>query len=67
VTRSHTILLVEDNPDDVELTLRAFEKSDLARHIVVVRDGADALEISSSPAVMRGVPSRRRPRSSSST
>ena len=42
--RSRTILLVEDNPDDVELTLRAFEKSPITTHIVVVRDGAEALD-----------------------
>ena len=37
------ILLVEDNPHDVELTLRAFEKSKLANRIHVVRDGEEAL------------------------
>lgn len=38
------ILLVEDNPNDVELTLHAFKKYNLANHIHVVRDGAEALE-----------------------
>ena len=38
------ILLVEDNPDDVELTLRAFKKSKVANEIVVAKDGAEALE-----------------------
>jgi CheY-like chemotaxis protein len=39
-----TILLAEDNPKDVELTLEALEESNLANHVVVVRDGVDALE-----------------------
>jgi two-component system, response regulator len=38
------ILLVEDNPHDVELTLRAFEKYKLTNRIHVVRDGQEALD-----------------------
>lgn len=38
------ILLVEDNPYDVKMTLHAFEKHNLGNHIHVVRDGAEALE-----------------------
>ena len=38
------ILLVEDNPKDVELTLAALEKSQLANEVVVARDGAEALD-----------------------
>ena len=38
------ILLVEDNPNDVELTLHALKKNNLANHIEVVRDGAEALD-----------------------
>jgi two-component system response regulator len=38
------ILLVEDNPEDVEITLRAFKKYKLANKIHVVRDGEEALE-----------------------
>lgn len=38
------ILLVEDNPSDVELTMRALKKSNLANSIHVVGDGAEALE-----------------------
>ena len=38
------ILLVEDNPDDLELTVRALRKAHLANHIHVARDGAEALE-----------------------
>jgi two-component system response regulator len=36
------ILLVEDNPDDVDLTLRAFRRNRLKNRIVVARDGAEA-------------------------
>lgn len=39
------ILLVEDNPDDVELTLLAFKKYNLSNEIVVARDGQEALDI----------------------
>ena len=38
------ILLVEDNPDDVELTLRALRQHKLANHIEVARDGEEALD-----------------------
>ncbi|HEY6166824.1 MAG TPA: response regulator [Verrucomicrobiae bacterium] len=38
------ILLVEDSPMDLELTLRALEKAKVANHIQVARDGAEALE-----------------------
>jgi CheY-like chemotaxis protein/DNA-binding XRE family transcriptional regulator len=49
-SRKHTterivdILLVEDNPDDVELTLQAFREVRIANHIQVVSDGAMALD-----------------------
>jgi two-component system, response regulator len=39
------ILLVEDNPDDVELTLRAFKQHNLTNEIIVARDGAEAEEL----------------------
>jgi two-component system, response regulator len=38
------ILLVEDNPDDVDLTLRAFKRNNIINDVVVVRDGAEALD-----------------------
>jgi len=44
------ILLVEDNPDDEALMLRAFERSQLANRIEVVRDGVEALDYLIGPA-----------------
>jgi CheY-like chemotaxis protein len=38
------ILLVEDNPNDVELTLDAFKENNLTNRIQVARDGAEALD-----------------------
>jgi len=38
------ILLVEDNPDDEELTLLSLRKNNLAHDIIVVRDGVEAIE-----------------------
>ena len=42
--KNKTILLVEDNPDDVKLTLRALKKSNIANDVTVARDGVEALE-----------------------
>jgi CheY-like chemotaxis protein len=39
------ILLVEDNPDDEELTLLAFRKNNISNTIVVARDGEEALDM----------------------
>ena len=44
IENSIEILLVEDNPNDVELALHALKKNNLTNHIQVVRDGAEALE-----------------------
>lgn len=41
---SKTILLVEDNPDDVKLTLRAFKRNNMLNPIIVARDGVEALD-----------------------
>jgi two-component system response regulator len=38
------ILLVEDNPDDEALTLRALKKNNIKNEVVIARDGAEALD-----------------------
>lgn len=48
------ILLVEDNPDDVDLTLRAFKKNNILNEIVVARDGAEALDFLSGAGKFSG-------------
>lgn len=42
---SDPILLVEDNPDDIVLTQRAFERNNIQNEIVVASDGAEALRL----------------------
>ncbi len=42
--RNKTILLVEDNPDDEELTMLALRESHILNEVVVVRDGVEALD-----------------------
>jgi two-component system response regulator len=41
---NETILLIEDNPDDIELTMRAFRKNNIANNLMVARDGVEALD-----------------------
>ncbi len=41
---TNPILLAEDNPDDQELALRAFAKSNLSNDIILVKDGVEALD-----------------------
>ena len=38
------ILLVDDNPDDIELTLRALNKNNIKNEVIVAHDGAEALD-----------------------
>ncbi len=42
--KNKVILLVEDNPDDVKLTLRALKKSNILNEVVVAEDGVKALD-----------------------
>jgi CheY-like chemotaxis protein len=42
---SKTILLVEDNPDDAKLTLRAFKRNNMVNPVIVANDGVEALDI----------------------
>jgi two-component system response regulator len=44
MTREPVILLVEDNPKDEALTLRALKKSNIANTVVVARDGVEAID-----------------------
>lgn len=46
-----SILLVEDNPDDEALTLRALRKNNIANKVTVAHDGAEALELLSTASV----------------
>jgi len=41
---SKAILLIEDNPDDVALTLRAFKQNNILNEVIVTRDGEEALD-----------------------
>ena len=42
--KTKIILLVEDNPDDVQLTLRALKKNNIMNEIIVAQDGVEALD-----------------------
>ena len=42
--KKNIIMVVEDNEDDLELTLRAFEKNNILNEIVIARDGVEALD-----------------------
>ena len=44
IVNEKVVLLVEDNPDDAELTLRAFRKNNLLNEVVVAQDGVEALD-----------------------
>ncbi|MBL3654565.1 response regulator [Fulvivirga sediminis] len=42
---SDEILLIEDNEDDITLTLRALKKQNILNHVVIARDGTEALDL----------------------
>jgi hypothetical protein len=54
------ILLVEDNPSDLELTLLALDRSQLANKVIVARDGQEAVDYlrrpsATGPAALRAI------------
>lgn len=53
---SNAILLVEDEPDDVELTTLALRKSRVANQVIVARDGVEALELLHGPDGLTELP-----------
>jgi len=53
---SKVILLVEDNPDDQALTLRALRKNNLANEVITANDGAEALDYLFDAARASGLP-----------
>ena len=55
------ILLVEDNPRDAELTMRALERHHMANHLVWAKDGAEALEVVFGPSNDPAAPIRHAP------
>ncbi|HET7175846.1 MAG TPA: response regulator [Gammaproteobacteria bacterium] len=55
------ILIVEDNPDDEEMTLRSLQQSGLANDVQVVRDGVEALDFLFGTGVFKGRDTERQP------
>lgn len=60
--RGVEILYVEDNPNDVELTLRMFKELNMGNHVHVVRDGAEALDFLFGDGSKKGVAHNDSPR-----
>lgn len=49
-----SILLVEDNPDDVELTMRALKKNNIKNRVILAKDGVEALDFLRSTGIHQG-------------
>ena len=62
MAREEVILLVEDNPDDVELTLRCLKKNNLCNEVVIAWDGEQALDYRCGTGSYRGRDPGVRPR-----
>jgi two-component system, response regulator len=56
------ILLVEDNKNDAELTIRALKKNNLANNLVHLKDGAEAIDFLLSQGAYAGRPEEKKPR-----
>lgn len=56
--KTSTILLVEDNVDDAELAMRAFERTPVKNAIVLARDGGEALDYLFGNGCHAGAPAR---------
>jgi two-component system, response regulator len=61
MNRSGTILLVEDNPDDADLAVRAFRKSSISNRLVIARDGQEALDFVFAEGAHSARPPEQRP------
>ncbi len=61
-TREIEIILVEDNPDDAELTIRALKKNNFANNIVHLKDGAEAIDFIFGEGAYHGNPMSNMPR-----
>ena len=53
--KTKTILLVEDNPDDVRLTQRAFKQNNITNELIVASDGVEALDYLTSAVAGSGI------------
>ena len=62
ISQAIDIILVEDNPADIELTLRALRKNNITNQVVTLRDGEEALDYLFARGQYRGRPPQRSPR-----